>query len=129
VGTYDGAPVGSTVSSLTVSLNISGGFNGDLYAYLVSPSGTSVMFMNRPGMSLNGFGASGAGMNITLTDTYTANGSIQNVTTGSVLTGDYNAVDSLVNFEGSQANGNWTLYFPDMPNGGGTSRALKKPCF
>ena len=32
VGTYDGAPVGSTVSSLTVSLNLSGGFNGDLYA-------------------------------------------------------------------------------------------------
>jgi|GEM_PF-3189293 len=28
VGTYDTAPVGSTVSSLTVSLNISGGFNG-----------------------------------------------------------------------------------------------------
>ena len=51
VGTYDAAPVGSTVSSLTVSLNISGGFNGDLYAYLVSPNGTLVMLMNQPGVS------------------------------------------------------------------------------
>jgi|APCry1669193181_1035450.scaffolds.fasta_scaffold05608_2 subtilisin-like proprotein convertase family protein len=121
VGTYDGAPAGSTVSSLTVSLNISGGFNGDLYAYLVSPNGTLVMLMNQPGVSLNGFGASGAGMNITLTDAYTANGSIQDVTSGSVLSGNYNAAGSLANFTGSQADGNWTLYFADMSNGGGTS--------
>ena len=121
VGTYDAAPVGSTVSGLTVSLNLSGGFNGDLYAYLVSPNGTLVMLMNQPGVSLNGFGASGAGMNITLTDSFTANGSIQNVTSGSYLTGNYNAAGSLVNFNGSQANGNWTLFFADMANGGGTS--------
>jgi len=121
VGTYDAAPAGSTVSSLTVSLNISGGFNGDLYAYLVSPNGTLVMLMNQPGVSLNGIGASGSGMNITLTDSFTANGSIQNVTSGSYLTGNYNAAGSLVNFNGSQADGNWTLFFADLANGGGTS--------
>ena len=121
VGTYDAAPVGSTVSSQTVSLNISGGFNGDLYAYLVSPNGTLVMLMNQPGVSLNGIGASGAGMNITLTDSFTANGSIQNVTSGSYLTGNYNAAGSLVNLNGSQADGNWTLFFADLANGGGTS--------
>jgi len=124
VGTYDAAPAGSTVSSLTVSLNISGGFNGDLYAYLVSPNGTLVMLMNQPGVTLNGFGASGAGMNITLTDSTTDpnyHGSIQNVTSGSYLTGNYNAAGSLVNFNGSQADGNWTLFFADLANGGGTS--------
>ena len=121
VGTYDAVPAGSTVSSLTVSLNISGGFNGDLYAYLVSPNGTLVLLMNQPGVSLNGIGASGAGMNLTLTDSFTANGSIQNVTRGSCLTGNYNAAGSLVNFDGSQANGNWTLFFADLANGGGTS--------
>ena len=121
VSTYDAAPVGSTVSGLTVSLNISGGFNGDLYAYLVSPNGTLVMLMNQPGLSLNGIGASGAGMNLTLTDSFTANGSIQNVTSGSYLTGNYNAAGSLVNFNGSQADGNWTLFFADLANGGGTS--------
>jgi len=121
VGTYDGAPAGSTVSSLTVSLNISGGFNGDLYAYLVSPNGTLVMLMNQPGVSLNGFGASGAGMNITLQDGLSDHGSIQDVTSSSFMTGSYNAAGSLANFNGSPADGNWTLYFADMSNGGGTS--------
>jgi subtilisin-like proprotein convertase family protein len=121
VGTYDAAPAGSTVSSLTVSLNISGGFNGDLYAYLVSPNGTLVMLMNQPGVSLNGIGASGAGMNITLQDGLSDHGSIQDVTSSSFMTGSYNAVGSLVNFNGSQADGNWTLFFADLANGGGTS--------
>jgi len=124
VGTYDAAPAGSTVSSLTVSLNISGGFNGDLYAYLVSPNGTLVMLMNQPGVSLNGIGASGAGMNITLTDSTSDpnyHGSIQDVTSSSFMMGSYNAAGSLVNFNGLQANGNWTLYFADLANGGGTS--------
>jgi len=124
VGTYDGAPAGSTVSGLTVSLNISGGFNGDLYAYLVSPNGTLVMLMNQPGVSLNGFGASGAGMNLMLTDSTSDlnyHGSIQDVTSGSYLTGSYNAAGSLANFNGSPADGNWTLYFADLANGGGTS--------
>ena len=121
VGTYDGAPVGSTVSSLTVSLNISGGFNGDLYAYLVSPNGTLVMLMNQPGLSLNGIGASGAGMNITLQDGLSDHGSIQDVTSSSFMTGSYNAAGSLANFNGSPADGNWTLFFADLSNGGGTS--------
>jgi len=121
VGTYDAAPAGSSVSSLTVSLNISGGFNGDLYAYLVSPNGTLVMLMNQPGSSGNGIGASGAGMNITLQDGLSDHGSIQEVTSSSFLTGSYNAAGSLVNFNGSQADGNWTLFFADLANGGGTS--------
>ena len=119
VGTYDGAPAGSTVSGLTVSLNISGGFNGDLYAYLVSPNGTLVMLMNQPGVSLNGIGAYGAGMNITLQDGASDHGSIQLETSGSLLTGSYNTAGSLANFNGSTADGNWTLFFADMANGGG----------
>ena len=121
VGTYDAAPAGSTVSGLTVSLNISGGFNGDLYAYLVSPNGTLVMLMNQPGVSLNGIGASGAGMNITLQDGLSDHGSIQDVTSSSFMTGSYNAAGSLANFNGSPADGNWTLFFADLSNGGGTS--------
>ena len=37
------------------------------------------------------------------------------------MTGSYNAAGSLVNFNGSQADGNWTLFFADLANGGGTS--------
>lgn len=117
-GSFNQAPSGNTVSSLTVSLNISGGYNGDLYAYLVSPDGTMVVLMNQPGVSVNGFGASGAGMNITLADGYT---SIQTVTSGGVLTGNYGAAGTLADFGGSSANGTWELYFADLSNGGGTS--------
>jgi subtilisin-like proprotein convertase family protein len=112
---------GQTVGGLTVGLNISGGYNGDLYAYLVAPNGTMVVLMNQPGVGVNGFGAGGAGMNITLQDGVTANGSIQNETSGSVLSGTYSAAGSLSGFNGSEADGTWTLYFSDMANGGGTS--------
>src|SRR5206468_1563155 len=38
----------TAIGSLTVSLNISGEFNGDLYAYLRHDSGFSIL-LNRPG--------------------------------------------------------------------------------
>jgi subtilisin-like proprotein convertase family protein len=122
VGNVGDIPSGFTVSGLTVGLNISGGYNGDLYAYLVAPDGTLVVLLNQPGVSgSNPFGASGAGMNITLQDATTVNGSIQNVTSGSVLSGSYNAAGTLVSFNGSVADGTWTLYFADLSSGGGTS--------
>lgn len=120
-GNVSDLPAGDTVSGLTVGLNISGGYNGDLYAYLVAPNGTLVMLLNQPGVAINGFGAGGAGMNVTLQDAFTANGSIQNVTSGAVLSGSYNAAGSLANFNGSSADGTWTLFFADVSSGGGTS--------
>jgi subtilisin-like proprotein convertase family protein len=121
-GTVSGIPSGFTVSGLTVDLNISGGYNGDLYAYLMAPNGTVVVLLNQPGVSADGWGASGAGMNIILQDATSDHGSIQNETSGSVLSGSYNASGMLVNFNGSVADGPWTLYFTDLSNGGGTSR-------
>ena len=58
----------TAIRSLTVSLNISGEFNGDLYAYLRHDSGFSIL-LNRPGRtadSPSGYGDSG--LNITLSD-------------------------------------------------------------
>src|SRR5690348_10338464 len=40
-----------TISSLTVSLDLSGGFNGDLYAYLAGPNGGFGVLLNRPGVT------------------------------------------------------------------------------
>jgi len=122
VGTVSDIPAGFTVSGLTVNLNISGGYNGDLYAYLMAPNGTAVVLLNQPGVSdSNPFGASGAGMNITLQDATSVHGSIQSETSGSVLSGSYNAAGTLVSFNGSVADGTWTLYFADLSSGGGTS--------
>ena len=60
-------------------------------------------------------------MNITLQDGTSDHGSIQSETSGSVLSGSYNAAGTLVNFNGSVADGTWTLYFEDLSSGGGTS--------
>ena len=119
-GTYDEAAAGATVSSLAVNLQLSGGFNGDLYSYLVAPNGTLVVLLNRPGVTTgNPFGYSGSGLNVSLSDA--ASSSIQTTaeTGGSVFTGSYQAAGTLANFNGSSADGTWTLYFADESAGGG----------
>ena len=57
------------VTNLTLSLNISGGYNGDLYAYLAGPHGGFAILLNRPGVT-NGdaFGYGDAGFNVTFND-------------------------------------------------------------
>lgn len=115
-------PAGSTVSGLTLDLNISGGFNGNLYAYLQAPNSLIAVLMNRPGVSgSNPFGATGAGMDITLQDGLSDHGSIQNETSSLVLTGSYNAADPLADVNGSAADGTWDLYLADLVVGGGAS--------
>ena len=115
-------PAGDTVSGLTLDLNISGGFNGNLYAYLEAPNGIMALVMNRPGVSgTDPFGATGAGMNITLQDGLAGHGSIQNETSASVLSGSYNAASPLGTLNGSLADGTWDLYLADLVAGGGTS--------
>src|SRR4029079_4167785 len=55
-----------SISSVTVALNISGGYNGDLYAYL-SHDGVLVPLLNRVGVtSGDPFGYSETGFNILL---------------------------------------------------------------
>src|SRR5919109_903297 len=70
-GVSDARTVSSAISaigSLTVSLDISGQFNGDLYAYLRHDSGFSVL-LNRPGRTEDTpSGYSDSGLNITLSD-------------------------------------------------------------
>ena len=119
-GTYDQATPGATVSGVTVNLNISGGYNGNLYAYLVAPNGTLVTLLDRPGVtSGNPFGYAGSGMNITLSDA--AVGSIQTTveTAGLTVTGNYQTAGTLAGFNGSVADGTWTLFFADRVTGGG----------
>ena len=129
LGTYDGAASGATVGSLTVSLNISGGYNGNLYSYLVAPNGTMVMLLNQPGVTgSNPFGYAGSGLNVTLTDDMTLGGNpvtgIQMTpeTPGQPFSGTYNAAGTLGTFNNSSANGNWTLFFADMTAGGGQAQ-------
>jgi len=100
-GDVTAAPAGSMAEDLVVSLNVSGGYNGDFYAYLVSPSGTT-------------------DLDITLADD-SPNGSIQYVTGSSTLSGSYQPASPLSAFASDSANGSWTLFFADEGSGGGNA--------
>src|SRR6266404_5588518 len=55
------------LADITVSLDISGGFNGDLYAYLSHGSTGFAVLLNRPGKTAaDSFGYGDAGFHITL---------------------------------------------------------------
>jgi len=116
---------GNQMINVTVGLNVSGGYDGNLYAYLISPTGTLVVLMDHPGSAP--FYAAGRGMNLTLADSG-INGSIQSATetAGVQLTGTYSAVGSLSSIAApggndGTGNGTWTLFFADLTRGGGQS--------
>jgi subtilisin-like proprotein convertase family protein len=133
-----------SIANATVSLNISGGFNGDLYLYLAGPSGGFVTLLNRVGVARgNAVGYSDTGFNLKFDDStsfenihfyqnssYTLNGSGQ--LTGTWATDGRN-IDPLAtpavfdatqpslfldSFNGTDPNGTWTLFIADLSNGG-----------
>jgi subtilisin-like proprotein convertase family protein len=115
------------VGHVNVNMNVSSGYNGDLYAYL-SHGGVLVPLLNRVGTGISGtsepqfsFGFSTSGFNnITLDDNATL-GSIHTVefpqANQSYQPDHYSGGNSLVNFNGLTANGTWTLFFADLSGG------------
>jgi len=142
----DGSPVGiansltvsgsggGAIEDVSVNLNISGGYAGDLYGYLLfqpTAGGPATMdvLLNQIGTSGgNPFGDTTAGMNVTLSDSGT--GSIHDQT-GTALTsgtGVYtpdsaNTLDATF-ANGQAADGTWTLFLADLSSGGGTSQLV-----
>ena len=118
-GTVSDLPAGyDNIASLTITLNLSGGYNHDLYAYLVGPGGTLVTLFNQPGSVYT----SGSGFDLTLG---TSGPGIQTATQteGAVFGGGltYTAAGDLGNFNHTAATGAWTLYFQDLSEGGGST--------
>ena len=126
------APAG-TVQSVAVTLNLSGGWNGDLFAYLVNSGGGFCVLLDRVGMGefgVGSYGYSGAGM----TDvTLGATGGSIHAYGGGLLTGPATySVDAsettlglgnsgtLASFVGANPNSTWTLFVADL-NGGGVT--------
>src|ERR1019366_4291815 len=126
-----------SLSAVSVNLNISGGYNGDLYAY-ISYGGVLVPLLNRVGVTATGggnsFGYGDAGFNITLSSA-SANDVhfYQNYSpsfSGGQLTGmwqpDGRAIDpqsspntfdsppdgrlNFGSYDGLNPNGTWTLF-------------------
>lgn len=123
----------SPIDNVSVRLDISGGYNGDLYGYLVYQSvggDTSAMavLLNRVGTGAGDaitqlFGYANPGMNVTLDDSSVST-SIHNYGGTGVPSGTYNSDGGNLGatFNGQSANGTWTLFFADLSNGGGASK-------
>ncbi len=131
------------ITGVQVSLNLQGGFNGDLYAYLSYHSADNstmvlIPLLTRVGIDgANTFGASG-GMQITLADgnlnigslatdpntigTYAPDGRTLNTTT--LLPGAMSDTSSFASLTGLSQNGDWTLFFADVSGGGGQSKVV-----
>jgi len=97
---------GVNIGSVSVTINTSGGYNGDLYAY-VSHGGTLVQLLD-PNLAV-----SGSGLNITLAET----GSPLPTGGSGVLTGSYMSFGNLSAFNGMSATGEWTVFFADLNAG------------
>jgi subtilisin-like proprotein convertase family protein len=126
------------ITEVELTLTISGGFNGDFYAYLTSDAGGFSVLLNRPGRtSSNPFGYEDPGMTLTLSDAAPLDIHLYGGSSGSPLTGTWQpdgrnvspqfALDSdprtagLSVFNGNTANGRWTLFLSDMASGGGAT--------
>jgi subtilisin-like proprotein convertase family protein len=149
----DGSPVGLTlttnlsgldgaISSLTVSLDIEGGYNGDLYAYLAGPGSGFAVLLNRVGVGGDdSFGYADSGFDVEFSDDAPENVHFYQNTdyslSGGQLTGTWqpdgrnidpeslpnnfdlaSATALLSSFNGMNANGTWTLFLTDLSGGG-----------
>jgi subtilisin-like proprotein convertase family protein len=117
---------GLQISDIQVSLNVSGGWNGDLYAYLSHGSGFAVL-LNRVGATpTGGDGYSTSGFNILLEPVATHAGivdihTVQNPSSppavyaadGRVVYTDASRPQTLDVFLNGDPNGIWTLFFAD----------------
>jgi len=139
------------VVAVAVTLNITGGYNSDLYAYLVAPNGAVMLLMNQAS------GLGGSGMNVTLSAFQMTSSTQFNIQAGtnpgeqvltassqpfiqsatdnnSPMTGYYRPISSmlyapnpnngltLAEYLGlPSANGAWTLFVADVVGGGGNA--------
>ena len=126
---------GGSISSLSVTINLSGGWNGDLYAYLAHYTGYTVL-LNRVGRGPgNGPGYDDSGMNVVFSAAGIL-GDIHGYGGGSVPVGSYmpdgRAISPLAtvedfdtagrsallsSFTGLNPNGSWTLFVADVSGG------------
>jgi len=112
-----------TLQSVAVNLNLSSGWMGDLYAYLVHSSGFAVL-LNQVGTPGQPFGYSAGTMTATLADDGFNGGTYASIHSfgGGNATGFYNPDGgAMSSFLSSPANGTWSLFIADLSGGGVTT--------
>jgi hypothetical protein len=127
-GDFEAAAPGQLISGISIGLNLAGGYNGDYYAWLQSPDGTTITLLDQPGSDMFGSPAAGFGNGAANSFVLSSSGivNIQGVegTYGSAVTGTYAAAGNLGAFASPSSpsqngNGMWTLYFDNLGSGGG----------
>ena len=119
-------PAGTFIG-LSVDLELTGGWNGDLYAYLVHDTGFSVLLdrvgVGEPGVSAFGYGDAGMNVNLAATGTsihqYGGGSTFTAAPTGTWMTD--NTSGSLGSFLSTSPNGTWSLFIADLSGGGVTT--------
>ncbi|MGD0744998.1 MAG: hypothetical protein ABSA45_07570 [Verrucomicrobiota bacterium] len=116
----------SSGDNVSLTLNVSGGNNGDLVAYLIFGSHT-VTLLNRPGVTGgNPLGYTDAGFNnVTLSDGNSVN--VDNYGGGGIPSNiSYNPAGGSTAFQsynGMNSQGSWVLFIADL-SGGDTSQSM-----
>jgi len=129
--------ISGEVVDVNVTLNISGGYNGDLYVY-IAHNGQMAVLLNRAGRtSTSAFGYGDAGMNVTFNDQAAQTTDIHlyrtvpsfSISGGTEWRPDARAIDpatvldsdsrtaTLAVFNGASPNGDWTLFAADRSGG------------
>ncbi len=131
--------LGGPIIGINVLLNLSGGFNGDLYGYLAH-NNQLVVLLNRVGVSSgNFFGYGDTGFNVVLSDGAAGEIHFYGGNGGAVVNGTFQPDGRNINplsapalfdtavrqnngsplglFNGMDGNGIWTLYLADLSNG------------
>jgi len=131
--TIDVSGVPGTIENLTLSINLSGGFNGDLYTYLSGDNGGFSVLLNRVGRtSSDPTGYGDPGMSITFSDSAASDVHLYGGNGGSPLTGTWQpdarntnpqlTLDTdprtafLSSFDNRAPNGTYTLFLGDFAN-------------
>lgn len=120
------------ITDVKVNLNLSGGWNGDLYAYLTHGSGFAVL-LNRVGKGTGAsYGYGTSGMNVTLgystagadihgfatpSGTYSADARGLSPFASDALFDAATRTANLDGYNGTNPNGGWTLFFADVQGG------------
>ena len=111
--------------NVSVTLNLAGGNNGDLIAYLYHDN-TTVTLLNRPGLTIgNPLGYSDPGfINVILADSSVAN-SVDAYGGGAVPNGvsftPSGGNTAFQAFNGQTVDGDWTIFFADLSGGDGSN--------
>jgi subtilisin-like proprotein convertase family protein len=131
--TIDVSGIPGTITDVTLSVNISGGYNGDLYAYLSGDNGGFSVLLNRVGRTdSDPTGYSDPGMDILFSDSAAGDVHLYGGNSGAPLTGTWQpdarntdpqlALDTdprtapLSSFDNRNPNGTWVLFLGDFAN-------------